>query len=357
MPTTATPQLPTVHRPDPTAEARKADHINLALDSQVARAQADPRFDYEPLLAATPGNRPRPVSWLGKELSAPWWISSMTGGTAGAGQINRLLARACGEFGLGMGLGSCRALLLDGKHLPDFDVRAEMGDRGLLFANLGIAQVERTLAAGEAERIPAMLAQLRADGLIVHVNPLQEWLQPEGDRIEHPPLETLQRLLETADYPVIVKEVGQGFGPASLDALFRLPLAAVDFAAHGGTNFSRLEMLRSNESERAAYERVALLGHTAPEMVVTANRVLADLGAEARCQRVIVSGGIRDFLDGWWLIQNLDVPAVYAQGSAFLKPARESWEALAAFVDGQLRGLALAEAWLKVRRIDAGPVA
>ena len=324
----------------------------MAVTSRVERAQSDPRFDYEPMLAATPGDRPQPLSFLGKTLSAPWWISSMTGGTAGADNINRRLARACGEFGLGMGLGSCRALLHDDQHLPDFDVRAEMGDAGLLYANLGIAQVERSLAAGEGDQIAALVAKLRADGLIVHVNPLQEWLQPEGDRIERPPLETLQALLETAEYPVIVKEVGQGFGPASLEALFRLPLAAVDFGAHGGTNFSLLEMKRDNEIARSAYDNITKIGHTAPDMVQTANRVLRELGDKARCGNIIVSGGVQDFLDGWWLIHQLDVPAIYAQGSAFLVPARAGYEALQTFVAGQLRGMALAEAFFRVRRTD-----
>ncbi len=339
---------------DPTAERRKADHIHMALQSQVDRAVADGRFDYEPMLAASPGDRPKPVEWMGKQLSAPWWISSMTGGTAGAVQINRRLARACGQFGLGMGLGSCRALLHDDAHLPDFDVRGEMGPEGLLLANLGIAQVERSLAENRGDAIAALVAKLRADGLIVHVNPLQEWMQPEGDRIEKPPLETVQALLEQADFPIVVKEVGQGFGPASLEALLQLPLAALDFAAHGGTNFSRVEALRSNEMAQSAYERIAHLGHTAPEMVQTVNRLTDRLSGESpsrlRCPRIIVSGGVRDFLDGYWLIGNLKLPAIYAQGSAFLAPARASYAALEGFIEGQLRGMALAEAYLRVRK-------
>lgn len=339
---------------DPTAESRKSDHIHMAIQSQVERAMADPRFDYEPMLAASPGDRPKGVEWMGKQLSAPWWISSMTGGTAGAENINRRLARACGQFGLGMGLGSCRALLHDDAHLPDFDVRSEMGDGAVLLANLGIAQIEQSLAANQGDAVAALVAKLRADGLIVHINPLQEWMQPEGDRIEKPPIETVQALLEQADFPVVVKEVGQGFGPASLEALLKLPLAALDFAAHGGTNFSRIEALRSNDFEQRAYERIAHLGHTAPEMVQNVNRILSRLSGEGQdgvqCPRAIVSGGVRDFLDGYWLTGNLNMPAIYAQGSAFLTPAKESYQALERFVEGQLKGLALAESYLRVRK-------
>ncbi len=334
---------------DPRAPERKADHIELAFDSQVDRARGDSRFDYEPLLAGHPGNRPSPVNFLGKTLSAPLWISSMTGGTGGAGQINRLLARACGEFGLGMGLGSCRALLHSKEYWSDFDVRAEMGEKGLLFANLGIAQIERSLAAGQVDQIAEMLHKLRADGLIIHVNPLQEWLQPEGDRIEKPPLESIERFLELFSGKVMVKEVGQGMGPASLEALLRLPLAAVDFAAQGGTNFSMLELLRGTETGRAAYTGLSRVGHSAPDMVNCARQLFEKLGPALRCRNLVVSGGIRDFLDGYWLVNRLPVPSVYAQGAAFLKPARESYEALQRHVEDQLRGLALAEAYLKVR--------
>ncbi|MBI1192784.1 MAG: type 2 isopentenyl-diphosphate Delta-isomerase [Bacteroidetes bacterium] len=335
---------------DPSAPSRKADHIQLAFASQVDRAQRDERFNYEPLLAAHPGDRPRPVPFLGKTLSAPLWISSMTGGTGGAGQINHRLARACGEFGLGMGLGSCRSLLNAETHWPDFDVRAEMGEKGLLFANLGIAQIERSLKAGAVDAISAMVQRLRADGLTVHVNPLQEWLQPEGDRIERPPLETIQEFLEQFQAPVMVKEVGQGMGPASLEALLRLPLAAVDFAAQGGTNFSMVELLRGTEQARQAYTGLSRVGHTAPEMVEMVHALYNTLANQALCRQIIVSGGIRDFLDGYWLVNRLPVSAVYAQGSAFLRPAKESYEALQSFVAEQLRGLALAEAYLRVRQ-------
>ena len=333
-------------REDPGAEQRKADHIELAFAARVE--EMDRRFRYEPMRAAHPGDFPAPMPFLGKTMRAPIWISSMTGGTGGAESINRRLARACGEFGLGMGLGSCRQLLTSEAHWADFDVRAEMGDEALLFANLGIAQIEKSLAEGSVEDIAAMVDRLRADGLIVHVNPLQEWLQPEGDRLRKPPIDTLQALLEMFEFPLIVKEVGQGMGPESLRALFGLPLAAIDFAAHGGTNFSQLEMLRGTEADRDAYHGLSRVGHDATSMVTESNRILEELGDNARCRQVIVSGGIRDFLDGWYLTRKIETPAVYGQGSAFLRPAQRSYEALQRYLRDQIRGLALAEAYLDV---------
>ncbi|MGB1216306.1 MAG: isopentenyl-diphosphate delta-isomerase, partial [Saprospiraceae bacterium] len=177
---------------DPNAADRKKDHINLAFQSQIAQGTLDERFYYEPLLAAHPerGSLPK-IRFLGKDMKAPLWVSSMTGGTLVANTINHNLARACGEFGMGMGLGSCRQLLRSDEYLKDFSVRHLMGDNLPLYANLGIAQLEQLLEKGETFLVDNLLEKLQADGLIVHVNPLQEWLQPEGDRFKYPPIETI----------------------------------------------------------------------------------------------------------------------------------------------------------------------
>src|SRR5690606_4544693 len=160
-------------------------------------------------------------TFLGKELRTPIWVSSMTGGTLMARTINHNLARACRDFGMGMGLGSCRSLLYSKEDLADFDVRSIIGDDLPLYGNLGIAQVEKLLMGRKTSHIDQLIDALRLDGLIVHINPMQEWFQPEGDPILQPPIETIRQLLEEADYPLIVKEVGQGMGRESLEALLR----------------------------------------------------------------------------------------------------------------------------------------
>ena len=335
---------------DPTAVSRKNDHIELAFQSQVGAAQLDARFFYEPLLTAhpAPGSLP-PTPFLGKVLRTPIWVSSMTGGTAHARMINRNLARACAEFGMGMGLGSCRQLLYTDEHLADFDVRDLIGPGLPLYANLGVAQVERLLDQGDAARIRGLVDKLRADGLIVHVNPLQEAMQPEGDRFAQAPLITIKRLLEKADYPLIVKEVGQGFGPASLRELLQLPLAAIEFAAAGGTNFTKLELLRSAPGEQLIFEKIAAVGHTAAEMTDFANALAAQLGPARHTGHLIISGGIPDFLEGYYLIRKSALPAVYGQASAFLKHARGEYAGLQAYVAAQVRGLELAFSFLQLR--------
>lgn len=336
---------------DETAVSRKQDHIELAFKSQVGLGALDERFYYEPLLAGHPQEGDEvPFEFLGKTLKAPLWVSSMTGGTEYANKINHNLARAAKEFGFGMGLGSCRSLLTSDEYLPDFDVRPVIGDDLPLYANLGIAQLEQLLEENKTHLITALLDKLKVDGLIIHVNPFQEWLQPEGDHFKYSPLETIQRMLDKfPDTSFIVKEVGQGMGIKSLKALLQLPLAAVDFAANGGTNFAKLELQRSDPAFHAIYAKLANIGHSATEMVQFTNALVETLGPRCLCQQIIVSGGLQDFLDGYYCINKLTLPAIYGQASAFLRHARGAYEPLQKYVAAQIEGLKLARNFLTVK--------
>lgn len=334
---------------DPGAETRKSDHIELAFASQVDAIQLDPRFSYEPILAAHPSQNLPQISFAGKVLRTPIWVSSMTGGTEKATIINANLARACQEFGMGMGLGSCRQLLDSNERLRDFDFRDIIGENQPFYANLGIAQVEQLIRKKETDKILSLLEKLRADGLFLHVNPLQEWLQPEGDKIQKPPLETIQELLETTEINIIVKEVGQGMGKQSLKALLSLPLQAIEFAAHGGTNFSKLELLRSTPEKQLIYQSIAKIGHSATQMVAFVNELLEEMPAsEVQCQQFIISGGIKNFLDGHYVLEKINGKAVYGQASGLLKYAEGDYEQLQQFLISQIEGLKLAKAFFKV---------
>ena len=329
---------------------RKQAHLDLAFECDMGNQGPDSRFFYEPMLAGHPSpDLDISISFLGKTLKAPLWVSSMTGGTEMALDINHRLAAACARFGLGMGLGSCRPLLDDLSRIKDFDVREIIGPDLPLYANLGIAQVEQLLAEGRSEVITKLVHRLRADGLILHVNPLQEWLQPEGDKIRRPPMETLHQLMTEANYPIIVKEVGQGMGWESIAALLQTPIAALELAAHGGTNFSKLELLRSKDHQQQTYSAISRIGHSLEEMISWINMMTVEKDAEIKCRQIIVSGGIKDFLDGYYWIQKLTLPSVYGQASAFLKYARESQEALDIYITKQIEGLQLARTYLKVR--------
>lgn len=328
-------------------ENRKRDHIELAFQSKTENN--DLRFYYEPLLNPHPVPHSYPKqNFLGKSLDYPIWISSMTGGTARAGVINRNLAKAAGEFKLGMGLGSCRIILDDDTYLPDFQVRKHLGYDQPLLANLGIAQIEEIVLSKQYEKIKDLLAKLEADGLIVHVNPMQEFFQPEGDKITRPPLETLRELMENVQTSIVVKEVGQGMGPESIRQLFEMPIQGFEFAAFGGTNFSKLEMLRTKEGTEYGLASLSLCGHTAAEM----NEFILHISKENPSLRIpdlIISGGIKDFLDGYYHIQKSSFPAIYGQASSFLKHAMGDYIDLQEFVKLQIRGLELAHAYLRVK--------
>jgi len=334
---------------DKTAVSRKHDHIELAFQSQVQQMSLDSRFYYEPMLSEHPQGKAEPFYFLGKSFKTPLWVSSMTGGTALAGTINRNLAMAAAEFGFGMGLGSCRSLLTDNVHLPDFNVRHIMGDNLPLFANLGIAQIEKLIEKNQVNLIDKLIDKLSADGLIVHVNPMQEWLQPEGDRFKYPPIETLKRLIDLRpNLQIIVKEVGQGMGPESLKALMKLPILALDFAAAGGTSFSMLELLRSEKTYMEAYKPLASIGHSADEMVLFVNQILKE-EKDILCREVIISGGIQSFVDGYYLINKINTSAIYGQASAFLKHARGNYEDLQRFISLEVAGLELAKRFFTLR--------
>jgi isopentenyl-diphosphate Delta-isomerase len=330
-------------------EHRKADHIEMAFLSQVTEVEHDNRFFYEPMLQPHPLDESLSLTFLGKKLGVPMWVSSMTGGTLAARKINTNLARACHEFRMGMGLGSCRELLDSNSSLHDFDIRDIIGDDLPLYANLGISQVEQLVVNNQVDRIRIVIDKLRADGLVVHVNPLQEFFQPGGDRLKQAPIVSLSRLLDVAGFPVIVKEVGQGMGPASLRELMRLPLAAIEFAALGGTNFSKLEMLRSERGTADAYGPLASVGEPAGDMVTYVNKILTD-EAGINCRQIIISGGIKSFLDGFYLMKRLKTTSIFGQASGFLRHAKEGYEELRQYVNHQVNGLKLANSYLTIRK-------
>lgn len=329
-------------------EERKKDHIELAFQSKTNTEQKDKRFSYEPILTAHPQKTQKEFAFLDKKLKSRLWVSSMTGGTQLANTINTNIAKVCKDFGMGMGLGSCRALLYDKTHFSDFDKRDFIGDDLPFYANLGIAQVIELIKNNDLKRITELIDKLRADGLIIHVNPLQEWLQPEGDKYYSSPLNAIEEVLERLNIKLIIKEVGQGMGYKSLEKLMNLPIEAIEFGAFGGTNFALLEILRNNDDIKGSYMPFINIGHTAAEMIDYINEIYKS-NKNIKCKQIIISGGIKNALDGYYFINKSKLPAVYAQASAVLKYAKQSYEALYKYVDSQMQAYRLAESFLKIQ--------
>ncbi|MCT4646505.1 MAG: isopentenyl-diphosphate delta-isomerase [Carboxylicivirga sp.] len=330
-------------------EDRKRDHIDLAFSSRLEGKHADNRFDYEPLFG-THSKITKEYVFAGRKMRLPLWVSSMTGGTQRAGVINKNLAQACAEFGLGMGLGSCRILLDSPKHFDDFNVRPIMGENAPLFANIGICQLETMLDNGTTDKLGEMVEKLSADGLIIHINPLQEAFQPEGDLLKRPSLELLQEFIEQTKLKLIVKEVGQGFGKASLKHLLQLPIEAIEFAAMGGTNFSLVELNRSNAVAAEVFNPFIHVGHTAQDMTRLVNELVDELALDSiKVKQLIISGGISSLLDGYYLTSISKLPAFYGMGSAFLRHAMGDYSKLQTFVEKIDQGWNLANNFLKVK--------
>ncbi len=343
-------------KPPDSHSERKTDHLLLAKNAQTSASMLDRRFLYEPMLGRHIGqadlfrdNWPG-HQFLSKKLLSPLWISSMTGGTSGAGPINQMLAKVAKQYKLAMGLGSCRQLLESDQHFADFNLRPILGDDCLFFANLGIAQIEAALLNQKMfNRILELIHKLEADGLIIHINPLQEFYQKEGDRFNHMPITTLTTFLGRVNFPVIVKEVGQGMGPESLLQLMQLPIAAIDFAAFGGTNFSVLENNRKGNTENCD---MAYVGHDAQEMMAWTTQNAKKLGDKLKVKNIIISGGIRKHLDALFLTASLEkvgFNTVYGMAGPLLEQANLGQEALDEFVLQHILAYENGKQFLRVR--------
>ena len=224
---------------------------------------------------------------MGRTLRAPLLVSCMTGGTPEARTVNRALARVAQQFGLAMGLGSGRALIESPESLDTFEVR-DVAPDVLLFANLGAVQLNKGYGAAECRKLVELL---RADALVLHLNPLQEALQPEGDTCFAGLLERIAALCAQLEFPVVVKEVGWGIAPDDVTDLFDAGVAAVDVAGAGGTSWSEVERYRIAEPWRANVAGAfAGWGIPTAECVRLARQVAPD-------GLLIASGGIKNGLD------------------------------------------------------------
>lgn len=232
--------------------ARKADHVRINLEHDVRAKGIDTGFAaYRLIHRALPGIDLADVNTgsalFGRRLRAPIVISCMTGGTPQAAAINRTLAQTAQEHGFAMGLGSGRALLEHPELLETFDVRRYAPGVPLL-ANMGAVQLNNGYGVADCRRLVEML---QADALVLHLNPLQEALQPEGDTCFRALLDAVAALCRDLDVPVAVKEVGWGIDAQTARALFDAGVSAVDVAGAGGTSWSEVERHRIAERWRA----------------------------------------------------------------------------------------------------------
>lgn len=265
---------------------RKLEHIQLALDQ---RTQLESRFFdrwafvHEALPDADMARLDVSVEFLGKPLAAPLLVSCMTGGTGSASRINRHLAIAAERSGIALGVGSQRKALEDPETAATFAVR-DLAPTVPLLANLGAVQLNYGFGLDECRRAVEMIS---ADALALHLNPLQEAIQPEGQcdftGLEPKIADVVRRL----GVPVVVKEIGCGISHATGRRLFDAGVRIIDSAGLGGTSWARIEAARASDLEIG--ELFADWGVPTPDSI----RQLAAIEGLT----VIGSGGVRSGLD------------------------------------------------------------
>jgi isopentenyl-diphosphate Delta-isomerase len=270
---------------------RKADHIRINLEEDVGSGLTTGlekyRFIHQPLPELNLEDVDLSLQLFGKHLQAPLLISSMTGGTAEASAINRNLALAAQKTGIAMGLGSLRAALEQPELALTFQVRQAAPDI-LLFANLGAVQLNYGYTAEHCQRAVDLIA---ADALVLHLNPLQEALQPEGDTRFAGLLKEIEHVCRVLSVPVIAKEVGWGFSERAARQLVEAGVAAIDVAGAGGTSWSQVEMHRA-ENEAQARLAAAFVDWGIP----TAESIQNVLQVAPHVS-VFASGGLRTGID------------------------------------------------------------
>ena len=265
---------------------RKAEHIDLALESRMQMDHnhfEDYRFEHRALPEIDYHRIDTSVSFLGRRLASPLLISCMTGGTAEATRINRNLARGAQETGVAIGVGSMRKALEEPSTEESFRVRPFAPGVPVL-ANLGAVQLNYGFGLDDCLRAVEMID---ADALVLHVNPLQEALQPEGQANFAGLLSKIGRVARGMDVPVIVKEVGCGISPGDARALMDQGIQVIDTAGTGGTSWARIEAARSGDADSG--ELFADWGIPTP-VAIRRLRKIPGL-------TIIGSGGVRNGID------------------------------------------------------------
>jgi isopentenyl-diphosphate delta-isomerase len=274
------------------ATDRKNEHLDIVLSGK-AGSQATTGFDeivfeHVALPELDMDEIDLTTHFLGKRISAPLLVSSMTGGPSRATAINENLAIACQSLGLALAVGSQRVALEKRecaglgaelrRHAPDIP----------LLANFGAAQLNLGFGLDEARRAVDMIG---ADALIIHLNPLQEAVQPEGNRDWRNLLSRIERLAGTLGVPLVVKEVGAGISARLARRLVDVGVAVIDVAGAGGTSWAAVEAERCETPEQAAIAR-AFVDWGQP----TAHAI-AEVRAACPATVIIGSGGVRHGLD------------------------------------------------------------
>ncbi len=315
---------------------RKDEHLSVVLEGRFKRSEQTTGLEaIEFVHCALPEMHLDDVdlstTLLGKRISAPLLVSSMTGGPSRAGDINRNLALVCEALQLPFAVGSQRVAIEDGDACGLDGGLRKCAPTVPILGNLGAAQLNRGFGVEEASRAVEMIG---ADALYIHLNPLQEAVQPEGDRDWTGLFDKIVRVAAALPVPVAVKEVGSGISAGLARRFVDAGITIIDVAGAGGTNWAAVEAARIKDPQQAR-----LANAFASWGIPTADAVVA---VRAACPRatVIASGGIRSGID---VAKALRIGAdLAAQAAGVLTAANDSPEALASHFETTIAELRVA---------------
>ncbi len=277
-------------------QTRKADHLRVCLEEDVQSHRITNgleryRFTHACLPELNRAEVDISSTFLGKAIATPLLISSMTGGTEQARVINQRLAITAQRYGLAMGVGSQRVAVENPDLTATFSVRQYAPD-ALLFANLGAVQLNYDYGLSQCQKA---VDAIEADALILHLNPLQEAVQTEGDVNFKGLFAKIEQLVNLLPVPIVAKEVGNGISAVMAKRLLEAGVAAIDVAGAGGTSWARVE------SERAKDAKQRRLGNTFADWGIPTAECITGIRAltnpKAKAVPLIASGGLRNGLD------------------------------------------------------------
>lgn len=326
-------------------QLRKREHLELCLDSTRVSGRFGTGLDrYSFVHNALPeldiDEIDLSADFLGKRLQAPILISSMTGGFELAGQVNRNLAAAAQTLGLAMGVGSQRVAIEEPSVSDSFQVRDVAPDI-LLLSNLGAVQLNYGYTVDHCRRAIEMIG---ADGLILHLNVLQEAVQPEGNRNFRNLGEKIAEVCRQLTVPVVAKEVGSGISAEVAVRLKQAGVKAIDVAGRGGTSWYAVEAQRAAKQGRAAETTFVDWGIPTEEALITVRQAVPDL-------QVVASGGIRTGLDiAKCIALGADITAF---GQPLLTAALASPEKVVEFIRAILHEVKVSMLCIGAKNLDA----
>ncbi len=281
----------------PIIEQRKDDHLEICcsdkydVEMSISNGFEDilfvpraiPEIDFDKINIES--------NFLGHHFSSPIFLSSMTGGVQEAKSMNEKIARIAEKLQIGMGVGSQRAALLDPSLADTFSIVREVAPTAFIAANIGAVQLNYNVTIKQVKKTVEMI---QADALILHLNPLQEVVQPEGDRNFEKLLPKIAKLSKELSCPLIAKEVGSGIAIEDGNALIEAGIQVIDVAGAGGTSWSKIEAIRAQQQMKFTNQKIGeLFGNWGLSTAVST----LEISKLSENVEIISSGGIRNGLE------------------------------------------------------------